>query len=298
MDFHRVTLQDREWIEQLLRYSDYNSCEYSFSSIFNWSQVHQTEVARVEDFGVIRSNFKELSYLYPFGRGDVASVIEQIVEDARQKQAPLNLSLVLEPMKAQLETLFPGRFVYQEERDYFDYLYTQESLATLKGRNLSGKRNHINAFKKSWPDWTFETISQQNIDECWKMNEQWEQENAAFLNDSLLREKAAIRCAFDHFFEEGLTGGLIRADGRVIAYTMGRPLNSETFVVHYEKALDGYRGAYQMINQQFAQHCCEGFAYINREDDTGKEGLRKAKLSYYPVELVKKYEVCLAQELL
>lgn len=155
MDFHRVTLQDREWIEQLLRYSDYNSCEYSFSSIFNWSQVHQTEVARVEDFGVIRSNFKELSYLYPFGRGDVAPVIEQIVEDARQKQAPLNLSLVLEPMKAQLETLFPGRFVYQEERDYFDYLYTQESLATLKGRNLSGKRNHINAFKKSWPDWTF-----------------------------------------------------------------------------------------------------------------------------------------------
>ena len=154
MDFHRVTLQDREWIEQLLRYSDYNSCEYSFSSIFNWSQVHQTEVARVEDFGVIRSNFKELSYLYPFGRGDVAPVIEQIVEDAQQKQAPLNLSLVLEPMKAQLETLFPGRFVYQEERDYFDYLYTQESLATLKGRNLSGKRNHINAFKKSWPDWT------------------------------------------------------------------------------------------------------------------------------------------------
>ena len=130
------------------------------------------------------------------------------------------------------------------------------------------------------------------------MNEQWEQENAAFLNGSLLREKAAIRCAFDHFFEEGLTGGLIRAGGRVIAYTMGRPLNSETFVVHYEKALDGYRGAYQMINQQFAQHCCEGFAYINREDDTGKEGLRKAKLSYYPVELVKKYEVCLAQELL
>ncbi len=115
MDFHRVTLQDREWIEQLLRYSDYNSCEYSFSSIFNWSQVHQTEVARVEDIGVIRSNFKELSYLYPFGRGDVAPVIEQIVEDARQKQAPLNLSLVLEPMKAQLETLFPGRFVYQEE---------------------------------------------------------------------------------------------------------------------------------------------------------------------------------------
>ena len=130
------------------------------------------------------------------------------------------------------------------------------------------------------------------------MNEQWEQENEAFLNGSLLREKAAIRCAFDHFVEEGLTGGLIRAGGRVIAYTMGRPLNSETFVVHYEKALDGYRGAYQMINQQFAQHCCEGFAYINREDDTGKEGLRKAKLSYYPVELVKKYEVCLAQELL
>ena len=295
MDFHPIFLQDKAWIEQLLSYANYNSCEYSFSSIFNWSGVHRTEIARVGDYGVLRTAFKGYSYLYPFGRGDVAPVIEQMIQDAAAHGSPLLLSLVLEPMKQELEMLFPDRFVFREEREYFDYIYTFESLATLKGRNLSGKRNHVNIFQRTYPNWSFEQITAQTLPECWQMNQEWEQENGGNTDAGLTQEQRALRSAFDNFFEEGLVGGLVRVDGKVIAYTMGRPLNSDTFVVHFEKALSGYNGAYQMINQQFVQHCCQGYSYINREDDAGVEGLRRAKLSYRPQMLVKKYEVCLKE---
>lgn len=290
-------MQDQEWMEELLSYSNYNSCEYSFTDLFNWGHVHQTEVARMGDYGIIRSGFKEFSYLYPFGRGDVRPVIEAMMEDAREHRVTFTISLILEPMKEELETLFPELFVYSEERAYFDYIYTQESLSTLRGRQLSGKRNHINAFKKMYPDWSFEKITAENIAECWQMNEEWSARNEMSLGSGLLKERSALKSAFEHFFEENLSGGLIRVNGKVIAYSMGHPLNSDTFVVHFEKAFDDIRGAYQMINQQFALHCCEGYSYINREDDTGLEGLRKAKLSYLPHTLLKKYDVKLAEEL-
>ena len=290
-------MQDQEWMEELLSYSNYNSCEYSFTDLFNWGHVHQTEVARMGDYGIIRSGFKEFSYLYPFGRGDVRPVIEAMMEDAREHRVTFTISLILEPMKEELETLFPELFVYSEERAYFDYIYTQESLSTLRGRQLSGKRNHINAFKKMYPDWSFEKITAENIAECWQMNEEWSARNELSLESGLLKERSALKSAFEHFFEENLVGGLIRVNGKVIAYSMGHPLNSDTFVVHFEKAFDDIRGAYQMINQQFALHCCEGYSYINREDDTGLEGLRKAKLSYLPHTLLKKYDVKLAEEL-
>lgn len=284
-------------MEELLGYSNYNSCEYSFTDLFNWGGVHQTEVARMGDYGIIRSGFKEFSYLYPFGRGNIRPVIEAMMEDAREHRVTFTISLILEPMKEELETLFPGLFAYSEERAYFDYIYTQESLSTLRGRQLSGKRNHINAFKKLYPDWSFEKITAENIAECWQMNEEWSARNELSLGSGLLKERSALKSAFEHFFEENLVGGLIRVNGKVIAYSMGHPLNSDTFVVHFEKAFDDIRGAYQMINQQFALNCCEGYTYLNREDDTGLEGLRKAKLSYLPHTLLKKYDAKLVAEL-
>ncbi len=293
MDFHRITLADKEWMEELLGYSDYNSCEYSFTDLYNWGYVHQTEVARMGDFGIIRSGFKVFSYLYPFGRGDVRPVIEAMMEDAKKNNVKFTLSLILEPMKAELEMLFPGRFEFYKERAYFDYIYTQKSLEELKGKKLSAKRNHINRFHEFYPDWKFEKITADNLAECWQMNEEWSAQNELTLGSGLQKEHIALKTAFDHFFEEDLVGGLIRVDGKVIAYSIGHPLNSDTFVVHFEKAFADIRGAYQMINQQFAKNCCAGYTYINREDDTGLEGLRKAKLSYVPEILLEKYDAVL-----
>ncbi len=196
MDFHRISLQDKEWVEQLLSWSDYNSCEYSFSSLLNWSHIHQTEVCRMGDFGIVRSGFKEFSYLYPFGRGDVAPVIEAILQDGTGKSGdPDDFSRCWNRMKQQLQTLFPDRFCFEEERAYFDYIYTFDTLAYLKGRNLSGKRNHINTFHKMYEGrWSFETITPENIGECVQMNQEWGQLNELSLGSGLLKKNSADHC--------------------------------------------------------------------------------------------------------
>ena len=116
-------------------------------------------------------------------------------------------------------------------------------------------------------------------------------------DEGLKKERCAVENAFAHFEAEGLLGGLLREEtgGPVIAYTMGRPLNSDTFIVHIEKAFHDIQGAYPLINQQFVEHNCQGFTYVNREDDTGAEGLRKAKLSYRPAILLDKYYATLRE---
>ena len=139
--------------------------------------------------------------------------------------------------------------------------------------------------------WQFEQITDANLDECWAMNEQWCAEVGCEDSESLTEESCAVRNCFNNFHSLGLRGGLLRVEGRVVAYTMGRPLSSDTFIVHIEKAFAEVAGAYPMINQQFVTHCCEGFRYINREDDVGDEGLRRAKTSYKPDILLEKYLV-------
>lgn len=106
-----------------------------------------------------------------------------------------------------------------------------------------------------------------------------------------MEELCAVRNCFENFLALGLRGGLLRVDGRVVAYTMGLPLNSDTFIVHIEKAFSDVAGAYPMINREFAAHNCADFKYVNREDDVGDEGLRRAKLSYKPAILLEKFIV-------
>ena len=110
-------------------------------------------------------------------------------------------------------------------------------------------------------------------------------------NEEMNQEISVLHEAFDHMQELGLVGGVLRRDGQIVAFSIGERLNSETFVVHFEKAYPDLQGAYPMINQQFVLHECEGYAYVNREEDTGDPGLRKAKLSYYPDILLPKYEL-------
>ena len=283
-------------MEQLLQQSSYNSCEYSFTDQFNWGHAHQTEIARMGNFGIIRSGFKEYSYLYPFGTGDVRPVIEAMMEDAKKHRVNFTMTLLLDPMKQELERTMPGKFVFTEERDYFDYIYERDRLVDLKGRKLGTKRNHINRFIVNHPDWKFEMIDESNIGECWAMNEEWSARNEFSIGSGLMKERAALKSAFQNFFQEELVGGLIRVDGKVIAYAMGHPLTEDTFVVHFEKAFADIQGAYQMINREFARHCCKGYTYVNREDDTGLPALRDAKLSYLPDILLTKYDAVLAEQ--
>ena len=195
---------------------------------------------------------------------------------------------VTEENFAQLEEWYPGQFQIEYDRDSADYVYESEKLATLSGKKLHGKRNHINKFKQVNEDWSYEKITKENIEECFQMALQWRIENGCEADEEKNAEMCVTLNSLRLYEELELTGGLLRVNGKVAAFTLGEEVSDDTFVVHIEKAFAEIQGAYPMINQQFVEHECMKYKYINREEDTGAEGLRKAKLSYRPVFLVEK----------
>ena len=289
LEFHQITIEDKAWMDALYAEDNRNACEYTFANNFIWRGVFEAEVARIEGCGVIRYLYGEdMAYSYPIGAGDKKAVIEKLLFLCHKENRTLTMCPLSERDKKQLEEWFPGKFLVWGDRDDYDYIYSREKLATLAGKKLHGKRNHIARFKDG-DDWSYEPMTAENVEECRKMTYTWIGMRSEKWNKEMEQEIAVLHEAFDHREELGLVGGVLRKKGEIVAFTMGEPLNSDTFVVHFEKAYPEMQGAYPMINQQFVIHACQEYTYINREEDTGDPGLRKAKLSYYPEILLKKY---------
>lgn len=293
INFKHVEIEDKEWIENLLKAADLRACHQNFTNIFAWEKVYNYQVAQVNDYLVLKGLIKEGPYyFYPAGVGDVQPVLEKMKKDAEiNNHEFVLLGISPENMKT-LKELYPENFEYQEMRASFDYLYLIEKMASLKGRKMQAKRNHINRFMAN-NEWSFELITPDNLADCWEMNLEWCRRNDCTDDEDLKAEACAVERNFKYFSELGSEGGLIRVDGKVIAYTMGERLNSDTYVIHVEKAFSEIQGAYQIINREFIRWVNETYpelVYVNREEDMGYEGLRKAKLSYYPELMEEKYK--------
>lgn len=287
--FKRPELEDQKVIASYFEKSPSRSCERTFANVYLWSRHYHVEYAVIENALVFRDNGEELSFAYPAGDPkDVKRALEYLMQYSEEQGADFKLYNVTEENFVQMEIWYPGQFQIEYLRDEADYVYEMEKLSTLAGKKLHGKRNHINKFKTLYPDWNYEPITSENVEECFQMALEWRNENGC--EEDL--EKNAEMCVtlnFLRLFKElGMKGGLIRVDKKVVAFCVGEPVCKDTFVVHVEKAFAEVEGAYPMINQQFVQHECTDYLYVNREEDTGAEGLRKAKLSYHPAFLVEK----------
>ncbi len=198
---------------------------------------------------------------------------------------------VTENHKKDLEELFPGHFQFEEDRDYWDYIYLAEKLATLSGKKLHGKRNHINRFIEEHT-WSFQPITREIVPACMDMLAQWTTANADQLYDGVEEEHVAIVRAFENFDALDLEGGALFSGDRLIAFTIGEKIADDTFNIHFEKAYSDIQGAYPMVSREFVRQILARhpeIVYINREDDMGKENLRRAKLNYFPAFMVEKY---------
>lgn len=287
--FKKVEISDREWINERLRESQFKACDYSFVNNYIWRHPNNIEFADINGFYCLKSGEADnRHYTYPAGKGDVVPVIRALMEDAKEHGQPFRLRAIPKDQLDMLEKEFKGVFDITLPREECDYIYTVEKLTSLSGKKLHGKRNHIARFKDNI-NWSYEPITPENIEECIAMNKEWGALYDRDDEEGVKKEAIAVKSAFHHFFEFGLSGGLLRLDGKVIAFTIGEPLTEDTFVVHIEKAFPDIQGAYPMINQQFVMHTLSGYTYVNREEDMGEEGLRKAKLSYYPDILLEKY---------
>lgn len=290
--FKKPELSDKIWMEPLLVTADMSGCHQNFTNIFSWLEIYHYRVAQVNDYLVVKGILDDSPYyFYPAGSGDIKAVFEIMRQDAASCAHEFVLAGVSPENIAVMKSLFPDHFEYKEMRDSFDYVYLLDKLVSLSGNKLHSKRNHINKFKKENQEWSFEQISLENIGECWEMNLQWCKANSQNIEE-IASESCAVRRCFNHFTALGLEGGLIRLEGRVIAFTMGEKLNSDTYVIHIEKALGDVDGSYQMINREFAAFIQQHYPqviYVNREEDMGFEGLRKSKSSYRPHKMEEKY---------
>ncbi len=296
IDFKDITPKDKDIITAFTMDSNRKNCDLAFSNLCSWRFLYHTQYAIIDNFLVFRFWVDDdLAYMMPIGNGNPKQVIDILMEDARMQQHNFCMLGVSTFMKQDLEEIMPDRFIFTDDRDYADYLYLRSDLSTLSGKKYQPKRNHINKFKNTYPDYSYTPITPDRIAECMELEEKWCKANDCDKQEGTGNERKALIYALEHFDELGLTGGILHVNNQIVAFTLGSPINHEIFGVHIEKADTSIDGAYAMINNEFAKRIPEQFIYVNREEDLGLEGLRKAKLSYHPVLILEKYMACLKE---
>lgn len=290
LEFKDVVIEMKPLADSYFRKSGNWGSEYTFSNLFIWRKNNHTAIAERDGFLFVRYRIKDKYYfLMPLpghDGADTGKAVESLIEYTRELGCVLVLAGLGKEGTEKLEALMPGRFEFRAKPEWFDYIYNAQDLINLKGSKYQSKRNHINKFEYWNGRETFQEIHSGNIHYCLETYQKWVSEHPHL---DLQAENTTVYEALNHFEELGLKGGLNMFNGKVCAFTVGAEINSDVFVIHIEKGLNDCVGVYAVINRDFARHTCQSYKYINREEDMGIEGLRKAKRSYYPVMMLEKY---------
>ena len=298
IDFTPITIEKKDCYQTYLQDGRERGCGYSFANLYAWGRQ---SAAIVADHLVIFSQFNRRSvYPFPAGRGDKKTVLDAVIADAKERGIACRLVGLCEQDRQELEQWYPGRFRIHHDRDAHDYVYDIDDLADLKGRKYHQKRNHLHRFEAAYPDCVVEPITKANIPRVQGMIEQWYADRTAENPQSDFHmEQAALAKTMRHFEQLDMIGLLLRNGERVLAITMGSKLSEDTVDVQFEKARWDVDGAYAAINCYFARYVRDAhpqIRFLNREEDLGIEGLRKAKLSYNPHHMVEKQWACLLED--
>lgn len=292
LNFKEITIDDKKLFDSYLKPFNPQASELSFTNLFMWRDTDKIKFVEIESLLCVISlkGSKEPFALMPIGELNSRS-LPAAIEALREYFGSMGWTFQFKRLTEENVSCFkeiPGlkmETVY--DRDYSDYLYLTEDLINLKGKKYDGKRNHINRFKK---EYTFEYVpmTAELVGECKRIMNQWRNGKTEEDLDYHF-EKIANEELLDNYEKLDLEGALIKVGGKYEAFTIGEKLNRDTAVIHIEKANIEIHGLFPLINQQFCEREWRHALYINREQDMGKEGLRKAKLSYNPVKLIDKY---------
>lgn len=263
-----------------------HACDFSVGCIFMWRDYYKTKYAVIN--GTLTFEFTEedgtISYTYPLGDPERAKAAAKNLIDAKKS---LCFCLLNPNELCILKSLSPdGEANF--DRQWCDYVYSYDDIKELKGRRFSGQRNHINKFKKLYPDWRFEAVDSSNIHEFKAFFESFYRDNPPS-NESLEAERIAVFEQIENFSTYGQFGGILHVGDKSVGASLGEVVG-DTMIVHTEKARREFEGAYPMLVNLFAKEFArDGVVYINREEDCGEEGLRTSKLSYHPLYLLEKW---------
>ena len=291
IQFRHVSISEKEWVDQFVKAEDSRSADFNFGNIYMWDKSYRQKIAQEGDRLLTKLWYEDQPFFaFPIGSGDLRPAIDTLTAYAQRRDFPLAIRGVTAENRELLESCYPDRFEFTEDRDCFDYIYSAEKLSTMGGKKLHRKRNFCNRFEKNY-SWEFKRLTQELIPSCMQMLGDW-QAGFELPPDGLEDEHAAMIRCFMRYKALGLEGGVLYADGKIVGFTVGEVISSDTFDVHFEKAFASIAGAYPMVCREFARQIISdhpNIVYLNREDDMGRENLRTAKMDFYPEFLLEKY---------
>ena len=288
--FEPISLdKQNEYLDKFYRCPQ-KSSDYSFVNLWGWSGDYGLNWAWSDDMVWIKQTIPNEVFWAPIGSWpdiDWSRCFDKFLDD------PITFLRIPEELLRVWEKDIEDRIHREDERAQWDYIYDVKELIELKGNRFHKKKNLVNQFKKKY-DYQYVPFDAKMIDMALAMQEDWCTWRDCESSEALSAENRAISRILDNWQTiYRLTGGALLVGQEMVAYTIAEQLSKDTMVIHFEKGNPDYKGAYQAINQMFLEHNGEQFYFVNREQDLGDEGLRKAKLSYHPVDFVKKYRVML-----
>lgn len=285
--FKVLDKEDKPIFEDFLSKRPLKISDYTFTNFYIWRMADKTQLTMINGnlCALVIAPDKQQYFMMPLGNNKMEETLE--------------VCLSFKPAVIRTDEEFVSSFVkdtekfaIEEDRGNFDYVYRTTDLAELKGRRYDGKRNHINSFLRS-NSFSYEKMDKTHVKECLELNEKWclekKRESEAFPNIEC--EGMVVKEVLENLEDLDAIGGIIRVDGKISAFSVGEMLNNDTAVIHIEKADPTIRGMSQLINREFVCNEWSSTTYINREQDMGHPGLRKAKSGYHPVRLEKKFNI-------
>lgn len=298
MNCKQINIDSKKELQPYFDLVNYEGCEYCFSTLFMWQHAYKTSYFIEGDFAVIMAEDEGHSFsILPLcKKEDLERVIEFVMKHFEENNEKIYFKGITKDILDIMKEKHNDKFEYIEERDLFDYIYDANVLRELKGKKIRNKRNHINYFLSEYSErFYYKRLEKENFEECIELLKKWsvQKEETVGTDSSMDDELEGIKKLFDNYdaLKDTLKVGGVYVDDTLEAFTIGEKLNPNMAVIHIEKANSNIRGLYPYINQQFLVNEFSDVEFVNREEDLGIEGLRKAKLSYYPIRFVEKYTI-------
>lgn len=300
LQFHPITLDVKPLIDSYTKPWMLECSDLSFANLYIWGANGKMEYAERNNVLYIKLDFKGVPvFLWaPIPKFGIEVDYRKAVYDGIRYMKEIGTEptyrSVWTPFRDKILEACPELFSTPTDIAW-DYVYSRESLATLKGKKLHGKRNHINKFLSNYPEYEYRTLNKSMIDDCIALYDHWISEKDEDTSDTMNNERQSVVLALNHMDELGLTGGTIYIDNKLCAFTVGERLHPHMQLIHIEKGDTNYEGIFPMINQQYVLHECQDVELINREEDMGVEGMRKAKRSYQPIKMIEKHLISIKE---
>ena len=290
LNFRKLTWQDKDIYTRFYEASPVHYAEYSFFGLWAWSHAYPIEFAE-SDGNIIwlKSGGPLPGFFGPCGNWDAVTDWDKVLSEFQPGD-------VIYDVPAKVKEILAGnsRLRFSDDRDQHEYIYSVKDLTALKGKAFAHKRNRVRAFLTGY-EWDYYPVTPNDFSQIMDFQEKWRAHRMLTMTpdeaESLADEDRAIQNALERWGDFRFSGGMLKVDGEIVAYTIAEELDPQNIDIRFEKAIPEYAGSYQAINNMFLKEQCQKYTWVNREEDMGEPGLREAKMSYNPAFMLEKFQM-------